>query len=273
MRTIKFLYWNLCKKNLVRIITDIIDENNVDIIALVEADKIDNDYLISELHKVNIDYKINEINPKSKGIKLFSKKDIKLSVYKEEEHYSIFKIYDDENMYLLFVVHLLSAMHKNENARDSRAQNLSRVFNKVEEELFGELTYKSIVIGDFNLHPFSSGIIGMNGFNAVFSKSRAQKIFRKVEDQKRLFYYNPMWKFMADDTSPQGTYYNTNDESDKSFYWYIFDQILIRPFLIDKFVFDELEIIYKINDNMLINNGKIDSRRYSDHLPIKFEIQ
>lgn len=273
MRIIRYLYWNVCKKNLIKVIVDIIYKNDIDIVALVEADKIDSNYLISELHKFGINFKINEIDPKGEEIKLFSKNNLKISAFKEENHYSIYKTYDGEDMYLLFVVHLLSAMYKNENARDSRAQSLSKVFNKIEEEIFKESSYKSIVIGDFNLHPFSSGIIGINGFNAVFSKDRAYKISRTVDEEKRLFYYNPMWKFMADDRNPQGTYYNTNDESDKSFYWYMFDQILIRPFLIERFIIDELEIISKINDAILIKNGKIDNIKYSDHLPIKFEIR
>lgn len=275
MRRIKYLYWNICKKNSPNIISDMIYENNIDILALVEAEKLDSNYLISELHRKNIDFKLQEIDPKDPGIKLFTRKKIKISVYKEEQHYSVYKVYNDgkDDIYLLFVVHFTSAMYKDEDARNFRAMNFSALFRKTEEEIYKEKNlYKSIIVGDFNLHPFSSGIIGVNGFNAVFSKYRATKISRTIQGEERLFYYNPMWQLIGRDRESQGTYYSNEDQSDRSFYWYLFDQILIRPSLIEQFNIDQLEIIEAVSGNNLLFNHKI-NKNFSDHLPVKFEIR
>lgn len=247
-------------------------ENQIDIIALVESDTIDSDRLISELHKVNINYKKHEMYPVNNGIMLLARNDINISTLREERHYSAFKIYSNDDMFLLFVVHLTSAMYKSEEARNERAKNISKLFEKIEEHTFKNTLYKSIVVGDFNLHPFSTGIIGAYGFNATLSPVKAKGISRKIDGDKKLFYYNPMWKSMGDNETVQGTYYTDSDENDKSFYWYTFDQILLRPFLIEQFKMNELKIINNVNGNTLIKNYKIDKQNYSDHLPIKFEI-
>ena len=229
--------------------------------------------MISELNKVNINYKNHEMCPVKSGIMLLAKNDIRISTLREERHYSAFKIHNNGDMYLLFVIHLSSAMYKGEEARNERAKNISKLLEKIEEETFNDNSYKSIVVGDFNLHPFSTGIIGAHGFNATLSPFKAKKISRTIEGDTKLFYYNPMWKLMGDNEVVQGTYYNDSDENDKSFYWYTFDQILLRPLLIEQFIMKELKVINSVNGNTLIKNYKIDKAKYSDHLPIKFEIK
>jgi len=47
---------------------------------------------------------------------------------------------------------------------------------------------------------------------------------------------------------------------------------LLRPELIDEFVWDEFEIIKKIGNKTLIKNNWIYKEKFSDHLPIKFKI-
>jgi poly(3-hydroxyalkanoate) synthetase len=70
----------------------------------------------------------------------------------------------------------------------------------------------------------------------------------------------------------QGTYYYDDDQEDKSFYGYTFDQVLLRPSLIDRFNLNEFKIINSINGQSLIKNAKINKKDFSDHLPIQFEI-
>lgn len=85
--------------------------------------------------------------------------------------------------------------------------------------------------------------------------------------------FNPMWHLMGNHNSIPGTYYSYSDQEDKSFYWYTYDQILLRPELIDHFVWNEFMILRQIGTSNLIQSGKIDKKRYSDHLPVKFEIR
>ncbi|MCW6088166.1 endonuclease/exonuclease/phosphatase family protein [Clostridium sporogenes] len=267
------MLWNVDKKNLVPTIMQLVNENKIDILALVEMEKSHNDYLISELSKIDIRFKKHEVLKIENGISLFGRENVKVSTLKEDNHYSVYKVYLEKELILLFVVHLASAMYKDEEARNNRASSLSRIFEKIEAEVFGETDYKSIVIGDFNLNPFATGIIGAYGFNATLCLTKAKKKLRTVDGDKKLFYYNPMWRLMGKDEVVGGTYFNDSDQTDKSFYWYTFDQVLIRPGILEKFPLEQLKILNMVEGESLLSKHKIDKVKFSDHLPIKFEIR
>ena len=246
-------------------------EYQIDIAAFVECDNLDVPSLIDILTNSNQQWKLIEVYPNS-DIRLIAKKSIQISVIKEERHYSIFSIKNQTDIFLLIIVHLASGLYLEESARDTRAGNISRLLQKKEQEIFKQDNFKSIIVGDFNLQPYSRGIIGVNEFNATMSQNIAKKISRVVDGETKYFYYNPMWKLMGDNKLVQGTYYNANNFQDKSIYWYCFDEVLIRPYFIDKFNWDFFDIIDRTKDYNFIDNNKINNRQYSDHLPIKFEI-
>lgn len=279
MINIKCLFWNINKKNLVQEIIESCIENKIDIIMLAEAENLDSLYLVSQLAKTYRIFEKKELVPQNKGIVLFANEALGVNVYKEETYFTAYKVRDKEQNFLLIVLHLTSAMFKNEFARAQKANLLSRTIDKLEESCNveakrkGEKKYSTVVVGDFNLHPFSDGIIGVYGFNAVMDKYRAKKLSRSVDGQQMKFYYNPMWQLMGKHDGVLGTYYSDSDQEDKSFYWYTFDQILIRPELISGFIWDEFEIIKSIGKKNLIQNNRICKEKYSDHLPIKFEIR
>ncbi len=70
----------------------------------------------------------------------------------------------------------------------------------------------------------------------------------------------------------QGTYYVDNDQQDLSMFWYSFDEVLIRPYFIDKFNWEYFGVIEKTESYNLISDHKINKTLFSDHLPLKFEI-
>lgn len=254
-------------------------ENGTDVIILAEAENLDTPYLIRQLARVDKKFEKKALVPQNKGIMLLANIEIKVSVYKEEKHYSAYKIHDKNHNYLLIALHLTSAMFKDESARAQRAGILNNIINKLEEscndEAFkaNENSYHTIIVGDFNLQPFSNGIIGAYGFNAVMDAQKAEKISRTLDGQQVKFYYNPIWHLMGNQNGVPGTYYTDTDQEDKSFYWYTFDQVLLRPALIKYFVWDEFVIIDHVGTKSLVQSGKIHKEKYSDHLPIKFEIK
>lgn len=85
--------------------------------------------------------------------------------------------------------------------------------------------------------------------------------------------YNPMWHLMGNYSSLcKGTYYYST--ATKSFNWYTYDQVLIRPDLIDKFNIENLKILDSINETSLLNKSNVPNKKnISDHLPIKFKIE
>lgn len=150
----------------------------------------------------------------------------------------------------------------------AEAENLDLIslVNALNEE------YKSIIVGDFNLQPYSRGVSGIYGFNATKSASKAMKKSRIVDGERKYFYFNPIWKLMGDHRVVQGTYYSNSDQQGKSIFWYSFDQILIRPFFIEKFNWNYFDIVEQTKSYRFVRNGVIDKHHYSDHLPLKFEI-
>lgn len=268
---IKFVFWNIYKKNLIGPIVQIILENNVDIIALAETETLDVQAVLNSLKLQTYDWKVVEICPET-DICLLAKSNIHISVYKEEKRFATYKIYCGEEVYLFSVVHLASPMFLDEHARDMRAINISQVLRKMEEDVYGKTEYKSIIVGDFNLQPYSQGISSVYGFNATMSISKAKKIVRQIDGENKHFYFNPTWKLMGDNCMVQGTYYNNSDQQEKSIFWYSFDEVLIRPYFIDGFNWKYFDIVEKTDKLSFVNNDIIDKNNYSDHLPIRFEI-
>lgn len=246
-------------------------ENNIDIAALVETETLDIQGLLNSLKMQSQDWKLLEICPET-NIKILTKSNVHLSVHKEDKNFVTYKIYEGEEIFLFHVVHFPSPLHLEECARDMRAINVSQVLRKIEEGIFNKSEYKSIIVGDFNLQPYSHGIASVHGFNATMSIPKAKKLFRKIAGEPKLFYFNPTWKLMGDNKNAQGTYYNNIDQQDKSIFWYTFDELLIRPYFIDRFNWDYFEIVERTKGYEFLRNEVIDKARYSDHLPIKFEI-
>jgi hypothetical protein len=82
-----------------------------------------------------------------------------------------------------------------------------------------------------------------------------------------------MWNFLGDFTlGPPGTYYYTKS-THKIYFWNMFDQLLVRPDLLNSFSNDDLMIITSTDDISLLNrNGFPNKKEYSDHLPICFKL-
>ncbi len=246
-------------------------ENDIDIVALVETDALDVQGVLNSLKLQSQDWKLSEICPET-NIKILTKSKVHISVHKEDKNFATYKISEREETFLFHVVHFPSPLRLEECARDMRAINVSQVLRKIEEGIFDKSECKSIIVGDFNLQPYSQGIASVHGFNATMSIPKAKKLFRKIDGVQKLFYFNPTWKIMGDHKNAQGTYYNSSDQQDKSIFWYSFDELLIRPYFIDRFNWDYFGIVERTKDYEFIRNDVIDKSNYSDHLPIKFEI-
>ena len=122
----------------------------------------------------------------------------------------------------------------------------------------------TIILGDFNMNPFDHGMIAGNAFNAVMSESIARKGYRTIQGKKHEYFYNPSWKLYGSDSKKPGTYFLSHPNH-TSFHWNIYDQVLIRPSLLEHY-----EISYSaIQDDKFFNNM---GTGYSDHSPIKFEL-
>ncbi|AGP34359.1 hypothetical protein BE04_41665 [Sorangium cellulosum] len=82
-----------------------------------------------------------------------------------------------------------------------------------------------------------------------------------------------MWSRFGDGSpGPPGTYYRDGGEH-ITFFWNMYDQVLIRPDLLDAFRPEELEILHADGASSLLTQGGLPDRgRASDHLPVLFRL-
>ena len=169
---------------------------------------------------------------------------------------------------LLVVVHLASKLYRNETDQTALA---GRVRVDIEEAEARRQHCRTVVVGDFNMNPFESGVVGSEAFHAVMCREVASKGSREVAGQERFFFYNPMWSLFGDrSVGPPGTYHYNSGAVD-NYYWNMFDQVLLRPGLITRFIDEDLLIVTEVDGRSLLTaRGLPDKNVGSDHLPIMF---
>jgi hypothetical protein len=157
-----------------------------------------------------------------------------------------------------------------ENDQYEESRQLAKEIRNVEREIGHSRT---ILVGDLNMNPFEMGVAGVIGLHAVMSQQIARSESREIDEEKYPFFYNPMWNLFGDLTpGPPGTYYYDKRERYLRYYWHMFDQVLIRPALLDRFRSEEVRILTSDGKVSLISsaNGR---PSFSDHLPILFKLR
>ncbi len=117
------------------------------------------------------------------------------------------------------------------------------------------------------MNPFEPGLVASDGFHAVMDQKIARRRSRSVQGEDKPFFYNPMWGLMGD-SSPgsSGTYYDSKGGY-INYFWNTFDQVLLRPDLLNHFSQESLQVISEVGSkSLLAETGLLKS--VSDHLPV-----
>lgn len=260
----KILFWNINGHPIGHIVAELAQEYDVDILALAES------FLDEKKMLEPIGY--HRIDSLSERIKMYSRYPL--------EYFE--PIWDDGNIsirqlnlpasdsVLLVAAHLPSKLFYEECDQSDYCKLVSARIHE-QHEILGHS--RTIIFGDLNMNPFESGLISATGFHAIMDKRIVLKGSRRIKGIDYQFFYNPMWsKFGDSRTEPPGTYYyNTNTYN--SYFWNMFDQVLISHEIIDKFNNDNLTIISSVGEHSLLtNDGRPNDKYASDHLPIFFEL-
>lgn len=264
------LFWNV-KNNikLVPYLPQLCSENNVNILILAELKNIEPEYVVRRFGESEVKFK-NNLSMPGNRTHLFHSLDIRVNKIKDGKYFSAFKLKLNESVTILLSIHLPSRLYRYDNEIGYKCVEIKREIELLEEEYNSNNT---IVVGDFNLNPFSEHMVSTVGFNATMSKEIAMKIYRTVDGEKYKYFFNPMWTLHGNiNNNVIGSYFHHKNPI--SYVWNMFDQVLIRPSLIEKFNFNELKLIDRIGDTTLLNKQGIpNAKEFSDHLPLKFEIQ
>jgi hypothetical protein len=267
-----FLFWNLNGKPLQKTISRLAAIYKVDVLMFVELSFNPYEFL-SELNKSNRQQKYFY----SPGIGCE-----KIHVFTKFNHKYIKPVYESDRLtirhlklpgltdILVAINHFPSKLHMRSSSQAFECVILANDLKSAEQKIGHSRT---ILIGDLNMNPFEDGITSAIGLHAVNSKSVAIRNSRTVQGKEYQFFYNPMWGLFGDFAAgPPGTYYYSSSEQ-ISLFWNIFDQVLIRPDLINEFDNSELTIITSDGEiEFLTPSGLPNANLLSDHLPIYFQL-
>ena len=110
-KNIRFLFWNINRKNLTKEVLDIYRLLDIDVIALCEKDNID---LNREETLIEYELQKKTIIDGENDILILANDKHKLNVIREEEHISVCKIYlEDITILFLLYIYLVVCILKN----------------------------------------------------------------------------------------------------------------------------------------------------------------
>jgi hypothetical protein len=271
MPTTRFLFWNINRKPLADLVGRIAHARAADVVILAECDIDAADLLLS----------LNQGSPggfhDSAGINRtfsvfvrFSPRFLKPRFDSERvsvRHLSL----PARSSILLAMTHLPSKLYWSDDSQAFESTELARRISTEEDKVGHQRT---VLVGDFNMNPFEPGMVAAAGLNCVPTRRLAARGVRTVQGREYRLFYNPMWSHFGDATrDTAGSYFYSSAEH-VSYFWHIFDQVLIRPVLAQQFDPRKVEIVASVGEHSLVHaDGRPDAVACSDHLPVIFELE
>jgi len=166
---------------------------------------------------------------------------------------------------LLVFAHLPSRTWRTADDGLLNAVAFAEAIRKAEEDAGHSRT---LVIGDLNMDPFETGMTRPEALNAAMTRQIALRGGRGVGGVRYPYFYNPMWSHWGDvPMLPPATYYY--DADTRGTYWHMFDQVLLRPGMLDLFGDTSVEIPIRAGAVELLSPaGTPHVQACSDHLPV-----
>jgi endonuclease/exonuclease/phosphatase family metal-dependent hydrolase len=265
-----FLFWNLNQKALQARVARLAQQLQVDVVMLAECN----------LPPAEVLHALNESGTNSYCFP-FSQAE-KICIFTRFSPSSMTAVFDDPARrltvrrlrvgnhpdVLLAVVHFHSKVNWSEHDQLGEATYLARDLRRLEDENGHQRT---ILVGDLNMHPFDKAVVSAHGLHGVMTRQLAARGQRTVARRDYPFFYNPMWGCFGDRTAgPAGSHYYPGS-APVTYYWNVFDQVLLRPSLMDRL--HELRILDNDGTAPLLQpSGLPDTDAGSDHLPLFFEL-
>jgi hypothetical protein len=268
--TTRFLFWNINRKPLVGAVATLADIHRADVIVLAEC-AIEPGKVLLTLNKDGTGG-FDLPQSLSEQLLIFTRfSGDFLQPRFDSGRVSIRRLaLPARSEVLLAVAHFPGKLHWSTASQQFECSNLAQNI-AVQEDQAGHR--RTVLLGDFNMNPFEPGLVGAGGLNAVMSRQIASRATRTVHGREYRFFYNPVWCHFGDRRShTAGSYFYAGSEH-VSYYWNVFDQVLIRPELAERFDPNQLKILTTVDTQSLVRrNGRPDTKNYSDHLPIIFEL-
>jgi hypothetical protein len=273
MSTMRFLFWNVHREGepLMRLAARLACHRRADIVMLAEC--VLPEQFSSELTRA-CGRQYRRLTGALDRVEVFSHLSTRqLKPEVSYRHLTLWQLApyapDDEWNILLGTAHLPSPRELTEEVRAWYSTSYNADVSHWERKLNHRRT---IIVGDLNMNPFSPGLCRAHCFHAVSSRDVAGRRPRRFRD-RRVFhrFFNPMWGLLGDRKgSIPGTYFLASPDLDE-LHWNMYDQVLIRPDLMERVPAECVEVLTNVKgESLLSRSRRPDSVRASDHLPISF---
>lgn len=274
-----FLFWNLHRKDLSRSLLRIVQAYSVDIVLLAECITPSAEIcatLNTDNDQTPFEYAPDRVSTPRQNkpgiVEIFCRFDSDFLIPESsDDRYTIRHLSLPGRVEInLAAAHLRSALHDdNMRGREFGIRAFNREIKATELRTGNNNT---IVVGDLNVNPFDEIVVLNDGFHAIAARSVAVKGGRKVGPEYYPFFYNPTWRFLGDtDDKPPGTFFRDKNDT-LSYFWHLYDQVLIRPSLLDYWNEDSFSILTGDGEYSFLQNDKPDTSNFSDHLPLLFRL-
>jgi hypothetical protein len=175
---------------------------------------------------------------------------------------------------VLAMAHLASPIRKDLRARHSRCIGFAQAIRDAEKALGN---HRTVVVGDLNVNPFDDAMLDVRSLNALADsrtvRRKDPRRFGTLQVEEFRIFYNPMWSHFGDAAQPAGTYYYDKSNPEVDPLWNIYDQVLLRPGLLDRFRSKNLKILTTDGEvSFTWADGTPNGDVFSDHLPIWFQL-
>jgi hypothetical protein len=263
-----FLFWNTNRKPLADRVARIVRAHAVDVVILAECE-----FGPTDLEQAATTLGTEQfqcVSHPDKQLRVWSRiAEATWQLGVDDLRWLIFRIKRPRTKEILLVVaHLPSKLHA--GPADQQI-TVRRLVGHIEDEEKRRRHTRTIVVGDLNMNPFEEGMAGAGHLHAVMTRKKAGEESRVISGQNHGMFYNPMWGLFGDRTAgPAGTYYASSTGA-VSYFWEMFDQILLRPAVMN--LLTELAILDSDGiESLLTKDGLPDQQRGSDHLPVLFRL-
>lgn len=265
----RFLFWNTGRRSIAELIARAAHTFRVDVLILAEC-SIPGVELLSTLNRVTSDYQLTfTVSPSITVLTRFHSAFLRPTTEGDRYSFRRLKLPGQQDL-LIAIAHLPSGLYFSLDSRNHECIQLARLVADEESKIGHDRT---LLVGDLNLNPFDASVASASGLHALMTRTLAARKSRIVQQREYPIFYNPMWRFFGQPPGrPSGTYYYERAEH-VMYFWNIFDQILIRPSLVDGFEDTQLMIVDDVGGVSLTHaDGRPNPMIGSDHLPVLFTL-
>ncbi len=265
------VFWNTNKRDRRELICQLVSERSVDVLAIAEPRVPATELADAISLSLGTRYQPSDsepsrlqviCGPRASGVRRrFSEPAGKIVIH------SLGSGHDEIS---LVFAHLMSRRHWSLRSQSAQVKVLADDIRSHEEDVGHRRT---VLLGDLNLDPFDTALVDATGLHAMMTRHAVRRGSREVQSRDYPFFYNPMWGFFGDRSDgPPGTCSFPQRGDPISYDWSIFDQVLIRPDLLKRFI--NVEIVTRIGDVSLAapSSGRPNKAVGSDHFPIVLQL-